>query len=661
MIRSLLIANRGEIAVRIMRTCARLGIRTIAVFSDADRGARHVAMADEAIRIGPGTARDSYLRPDAIMHAALRGRAEAIHPGYGFLSERTELARLCAAAGLVWIGPSADRIEAMGAKIGAKHIAARAGVASVPGYAGEDQSVARFADEAARIGFPVMVKASSGGGGKGMRRVHSAHDLGPALELARQEAEAAFGDPSLLIEKLVLRPRHLEVQVAGDRHGNVVHLFERDCSVQRNNQKLLEEAPAPNLAPSIRAKLLERGVALARAIDYDNLGTVEFILEDGQDEPWFLEMNTRLQVEHPVTEAITGLDLVEWQIRIACGEVLPLHQDAIRAHGHAIEARITAEQAEHDFRPAIGPILGYREPDGIRIDSGIVAGSEVSLFYDSLLAKVIATGDTRAEALARLSEGLRNFVILGPATTLGFLADAVAHPIFARGEATTRFIEDAFPDGWKPRHRLLAWARATAAVLTLSPPSGWAAFTGFRVLAPAGGLAQTSLLVTHAGVTAPVIVVALADGGRRVRGPDGEMDLRVRCCGERLEVEIDGHIATGAWERSGEAVRLTLGGETYDFIVAPQAVAASRTAATAGGSGAVLAPMPGVIVEVRVAPGDIVATGQIVVVLESMKLFTSLTAEIAGTVAEIGCRRGETVPAGRRLLTIAVTQEHDDG
>ena len=350
MISSLLIANRGEIAVRIMRTCRRLGIRTIAVYSDADRDAYHVAFADEAIRIGPAAARESYLRADAIMAAVARSGADAVHPGYGFLSEKPELPMLCAAAGCVFVGPSADRIEAMGAKIGSKRIAAEAGVPSVPGTIGGDQSTARLVEEGERLGFPLMVKeASAGGGGKGMRRVFEPADLIPALDLARREAEAAFGDSSLLIERLVMRPRHLEVQVAGDKHGQVVHLFERDCSVQRNNQKVLEEAPAPNLDPRIRTKLLDRALALARAIAYDNLGTVEFILEEGEDEPWFLEMNTRLQVEHPVTEAITGLDLVEWQLRIASGERLPLRQEEITERGHAIEARITAERADLRF------------------------------------------------------------------------------------------------------------------------------------------------------------------------------------------------------------------------------------------------------------------------------------------------------------------------
>jgi 3-methylcrotonyl-CoA carboxylase alpha subunit len=664
MIRSLLIANRGEIAIRIMRSCARLGIRTVAVFSDADRGARHVALADEAVRIGPAPARDSYLRPDVLVQAALRTGAEAIHPGYGFLSEKPELARLCTAAGLVWVGPSADRIEAMGAKIGAKRIAECAGVASVPGYAGEDQSLPRLLEEARRLGFPLMVKASAGGGGKGMRVVRTEGELRPALDLARQEAAAAFGDGSLLIEKLVERPRHLEVQVAGDRHGNVVHLFERDCSVQRHHQKLLEEAPAPGLPERLRVMLLERGVALARAIAYDNLGTVEFILGEGQEEPWFLEMNTRLQVEHTVTEAITGLDLVEWQIRLACGEALPLRQDEIHRRGHAIEARVTAEQAAQGFRPDTGPVVLYREPEGVRIDSGIAAGADVTSHYDSLLAKVIAWGETRGDAHARLLAALRNFVILGPATTLPFLADAVAHPLFAGGEATTSFIADAFATGWRPGsdHRALARAAAAAFAATTGgteagTPTFWSRLAGFRVLAPAGGLAETALLVSDGEETVQVVVAALPDGRYRVRSPDGETDIRLDRHGATPAVEVDGRVLPVACGRIGNLLRIRCGGEEHAFTITPQVLAAGGGAA-AHRSGAVSAPMPGVIAEVRVADGDAVTAGQVVVVLESMKLFTPLAAETAGTVREVACRAGQTVRAGDVLLLIAPA---DDG
>jgi len=653
MIGSLLVANRGEIAVRVMRTCRRLGIRTIAVYSDADREARHVAFADEAVRIGPASARESYLRPDAILEAAARSGAQAIHPGYGFLSEKPDLPRLCVEAGRVFVGPSAQCIVAMGAKIGAKRIAAEAGVPSVPGYIGADQSAGRLAEEARRIGFPLMIKASAGGGGKGMRKVFEACELRPAIDLARREAEAAFGDPALLVEKLVLRPRHLEVQIAGDKHGSIVHLFERDCSVQRNNQKVLEEAPAPNLACALRTKLHERAVALARAIGYDNLGTVEFILEDGEDDPWFLEMNTRLQVEHPVTEAITGFDLVEWQIRIASGEPLPATQEQISESGHAIEARITAERADQNFRPDAGRIVGYREPSTIRVDSGVGEGSEVTLFYDSLLAKAIAKGDTRDAARLKLIAGLRDFAILGPSTTIPFLIDALDNPIFASGRATTRFIEDAFPEGWaspRPHARL---ARAAAALLALeaapsaASPSAWTSLSGFRIL----GVAETRLIATAGGETFRLTVQA-AGGDRRAFDDQGEIALSLTAKGEGLEIETEGRILRGAFERSAGLVRLMLDGEIYEIGVAPETAVAGGSKAGAVGSGAVLAPMPGVVAEVRAEVGDRVEVDQVVVVLESMKLFTSLAASIAGTVADIACRAGETVPAGKRLLLI---------
>ncbi len=659
MIGSLLVANRGEIAVRIMRTCRRLGIRTVAVYSDADRDALHVAFADEAVRIGPAPARESYLRADAIMEAAARAGAEAIHPGYGFLSEKPDLPRLCLEAGRVFVGPSAECIAAMGPKIGSKLIAARAGVPSVPGYLGDDQSTGRLSEEAKRVGFPLMVKASAGGGGRGMRRVFAPSELAAALDLARREADAAFGDPSLLIEKLVLRPRHLEVQVAGDKHGDVVHLFERDCSVQRNNQKVLEEAPAPNLDRKVRAKLHERAIALARAIKYDNLGTVEFILEEGQSDPWFLEMNTRLQVEHPVTEAITGFDLVEWQIRIASGERLPVMQDGIRESGHAIEARITAERADQGFRPDAGRIVGYREPSTIRVDSGVAAGSEVTLFYDSLLAKAIAAGETREIARAKLASGLREFAIFGPATTISFLVDALENPIFADGRATTRFIEDAFPDGWVPTRRYVRLARAAAALLILAdPPSGsgadsaWTRLSGFRVLAPAGGVSETRLVATENGETFRLTVQAQANGVRRVFDEEGEVPVEVRSNGQAIRVETDGRVLHGIFERAEGRARLTLGGAVYDVGLEAEVAVVAGANAGSNGSGAVLAPMPGVVAEVKVAVGDVVEVGQVVVILESMKLFTSLQAEVAGAVADVYCAPGETVPAGKRLVLI---------
>ena len=660
MIDSLLVANRGEIAVRIMRTCRRLGIRTVAVYSDADRNAQHVALADAAVRIGPAPARESYLRVDAILDAARRTGAEGIHPGYGFLSEQPALAEACARAGLVFAGPSAQCIAAMGSKIIAKTLAARSGIPSVPGYFGDDQSDARLIRESHAIGLPVMVKASAGGGGKGMRRVDVEADLVPALASARHEAQAAFGDGLLLIEKLVARPRHLEVQIAGDKHGHVIHLFERDCSVQRHHQKLIEEAPAPNLDPAIRTKLLERAVTLARTIAYDNLGTVEFILEDRQTEPWFLEMNTRLQVEHPVTEAITGFDLVEWQLRIASGEPLPVAQADVRVYGHAIEARVAAELPQHDFRPDAGVIHFYREPSAIRVDSGVGTGSEVTLYYDSLLAKAIALQDVRDAARATLAGALREFAIVGPATTAPFLADALVHPIFAAGSATTGFIDDAFPQGWQPPEALTRLARAGAVVIAAEPvvrdraASAWTALSGFRVLAPAGAPAQTHFVVGVDGGADEAVTVIAGDGEARiVRDPAGELHLRVRRTGVQFELEVEGTQHRGFAHRDRENVFVTLAGQGYAFRVRSAAAAASGPSGKGTGSGTIFAAVPGVVSEVKADVGEYVEAGQVVVMLESMKLLMSIVAETAGTVTDIACRPGETVRTGQCLVVIA--------
>lgn len=664
MISSLLIANRGEIAVRIMRTCRRLGIRTIAVFSDADRDACHVAFADEAVRIGPAPAKESYLRADAIMEALERTGGDAIHPGYGFLSEKPDLPKLLAGAGKIFVGPSAACIEAMGPKIGSKLIAARAGVPSVPGYVGDEQSTARLTEEANRIGFPLMVKASAGGGGKGMRRVFDKSELVASIDLARREAEASFGDPSLLIEKLVMRPRHLEVQVAGDKHGNIVHLFERDCSVQRNNQKLIEEAPAPNLDAAVRDKLLSAGVTLAKAINYDNLGTVEFILEEGQSEPWFLEMNTRLQVEHTVTEAITGFDLVEWQIRIASGERLPAAQKDIPCRGHAIEARVTAERAEHDFRPDAGAIVGYDEPAAIRVDSGVAKGSEVSLFYDSLLAKVIASGVTRDAARIKLVKALGDYAIVGPATTIPFLIDVLEHPIFAKGDAKTSFIKDAFPDGWKQTQSGLRLGLAAAALLVARDgnapramdQSPWSTLSGFRVLGPSGGVAEARCVASVEGASAKLSVQALGGDHYRVIDKEGALDLGFRQSGSSVEIEQAGHVTRGSFVRRGDRVVLMLGGQAYEATLETSVVASSGDGGS-GGSGTILSPMPGVVAEVQVSVGQMVKKGDVVIVLESMKLFSSIAAGIDGVIADISCQPGESVPTGKRLALIEAKVE----
>jgi 3-methylcrotonyl-CoA carboxylase alpha subunit len=446
MLEKILIANRGEIAVRIIRTARRLGVRTVAVVSEADRGAPFAGSADEVVKIGPGPASESYLRGDKIIAAAKDTGAQGIHPGYGFLAENADFADAVGRAGLVFIGPSPDAMRRMGGKAEAKAIASHAGVPVVPGYAGDSQEPKTLAREAQRTGYPVMIKAVAGGGGRGMRLVEREADFAAALESAQREAKAAFGDARVLLEKVVARPRHIEVQVFGDAHGNVVHLFERDCSLQRRNQKVIEEAPAPGMSSELRARITTAAVACARAVGYEGAGTVEFLVEGGSLSPaapwYFIEMNTRLQVEHPVTEAITGLDLVEWQLRIASGEKLPLTQGQIRMSGHAIEARLNAEDPAKGFMPSTGRILQFQTKalTGLRVDSGVHEGSVISPFYDSMLAKLIASGSDRNEAIGVLCRALTSAVIAGPKTNAAFLHALITHPVFEQAEMDTGFI-----------------------------------------------------------------------------------------------------------------------------------------------------------------------------------------------------------------------------
>src|SRR4051812_11574058 len=445
MFSKLLIANRGEIAVRVMRTAKRLGVSTVAVYSNADALALHVAMADKAVRIGPPPVRESYLKADAILAAAKQTGAEAIHPGYGFLSENAAFAEACAAAGIVFVGPPPAAIRAMGLKDRAKALMAKAGVPVVRGYLGEAQSPKRLAEEAERTGYPVLIKAVAGGGGKGMRRVDAKGEFAAALEGARREAASAFGDDRVLIEKYVGRPRHIEMQVFADNHGNAVHLFERDCSLQRRHQKVIEEAPAPGMPRALRARMGEAAVKAALAVGYSGAGTVEFIADASEglkaDRFWFMEMNTRLQVEHPVTEAITGLDLVEWQVRVASGEKLPLAQEAIRSNGHAIEARLYAEDPQADFLPSTGTLERLRLPDDlVRVDSGVREGDAVTPFYDPMIAKVIAHAQTREAAAARLAHALEETQVAGLRTNTAFLIGALKHADFIAGEIDTGFI-----------------------------------------------------------------------------------------------------------------------------------------------------------------------------------------------------------------------------
>lgn len=658
-ISSVLIANRGEIALRIMRTCARLGLRTIAVYSDADANAPHVKAADEGIRIGAPPARASYLDAKAIITAAKEASADAIHPGYGFLSENAAFARACDAAGLIFVGPSATAVERMGSKIESKRIADAAGVPTVPGYHGEDQAPATLAKAAKAIGFPVLIKASAGGGGRGMRRVHKAADFEAELAAAKAEAEAAFGDGSVLLEKLILNPRHLEVQLFGDRFGNLVHLFERDCSVQRNNQKLIEEAPAPNLPESVRAKLFDAALKLGRAIGYDSAGTVEFIMDRDGDIPYFLEMNTRLQVEHPVTESITGIDLVEWQLLAAAGEPLPLKQDQIGARGHAIEARITAERADLSFQPATGELSVVNVPRGVRFDSGVEAGSQVSLYYDSMLAKMIAHGSDRASARSRLGAGLSGSTLLGLPTIQAFLRDAIDHPIFADGKATTRFIETAFPDGWKPKAQELLRLRAAACV-------AWAKLDAARPDAQwvSPWDRRSALRVTSAVRPARVSLHATDEYG--------EIDAEVLVSRD-IVVEMDGtSVEFAPPSADGRLIKLASDTPTAPFIarhdgakvsIAREGLAINATIRLriemprSGGqldrAGNVIeAPLYGVVSQLHVALGDAVERGAPVLQMEAMKLVHTLKAPVPGRIEQIRCTVGDIVPAGAILVEI---------
>ena len=643
-----------------MRTCARLGIRTIAVYSDADANAPHVRAADEAIRIGPAPARASYLDMDAIIAAALKSEADAVHPGYGFLSENAAFVRRCEEAGLIFVGPSFDAVARMGSKIESKRIAEAAGVPTVPGYHGDAQDIDSLSAAAARIGFPVLIKASAGGGGRGMRRVDGPADLAAAIVSARAEAEAAFGDSQLLLEKFILNPRHLEVQIAGDRQGTLVHLFERDCSVQRNNQKVLEEAPAPNLSQKTRKALHDAALLLGRAINYDSAGTVEFIMEAGDDTPYFLEMNTRLQVEHPVTELVTGIDLVEWQLLAASGETLPLKQSDIRIHGHAIEARISAERADREFQPATGRLVSVVPPRGLRFDSGVETGSEIGLYYDSLLAKLIAHGATRQTALSRLASGLQALTLLGVPTTQPFLLDAINHPLFANGKATTRFIETAFPGGWQPDPEALIMLRAAAAAYWLQPDSAepeatwtspWARRSAVRVMAsqrPAHttlhlsdeyGDTDVDISVGRSGITAEVAGAAVALGS-------------LSCDGSMMTLSDAARETAFVVQRDGDLVRITGNGMAISARIGLKIDLPRAPGSNERGGNVIDAPLHGVVAQIFVAVGDEVEKGSAVVQMEAMKLIHTLKAPVSGRVAAIHCIAGDTVPAGALLVEI---------
>ncbi len=650
--RKLLIANRGEIACRIIRTARRMGIATVAVFSEADAGAPHVRQADAAVPIGPAPARESYLVAERILEAARATGADAIHPGYGFLSENAEFAEAVRAAGLVFVGPSAEAIRAMGLKDTAKARMRAAGVPVVPGYMGEDQGLARLEQMAVSIGYPLLIKAVAGGGGKGMRPVADKSGFVEALLAAKREAASAFGNDSVMLEKLIRRPRHVEVQIFGDAHGNVVHLFERDCSLQRRHQKVIEEAPAPGLSSRLRHILGVAAVTAGIAIGYENAGTVEFILDlDDPDEAgdpkfYFMEMNTRLQVEHPVTEAITGLDLVEWQLRVARGEMLPLCQEAIEARGHAIEARLCAENPEAGFLPATGRLDRLAFPADARIDTGVAETTEVSIHYDPLLAKIITHGETRAAAIAALVRTLDQTVVEGVATNRAFLARLAAHPAFVAGDVHTGFIAEH-------REALLAGQPAPAAAVAAAAGAamdGVGAGPGFARPFRLNLAAETHLALWEPTGTEHRLRLALVPGGLCARLADGE------------EVRLEGPPLAPAVHAGGAVVRpvlvpiaggheVRIDGQAWRFLAANPAWKSHSAAGPADGS--ITAPMPGRVLSVHVRPGEAVRAGDRLAVLEAMKMEHRLAAPFDGRVEAVHVAAGQQVGEGALLVEIA--------
>jgi acetyl/propionyl-CoA carboxylase alpha subunit len=623
MFTSVLIANRGEISRRIIRTARRLGIRSVAVYSEADATALFVAEADDAILIGPAASRESYLVPEKILAAAQQSGARAIHPGYGFLSENAAFAEAVIAAGLVWIGPRPASIRAMGLKDAAKALMIKAGVPTTPGYLGEDQSESRLQAEADRIGYPVLIKAVAGGGGKGMRKVEHAEDFAAALAACRREAKTSFGDDRVLLEIYVTRPRHIEVQVFGDSQGNVVHLFERDCSLQRRHQKVIEEAPAPGMTEAARAAICDAAVRAAKAVAYEGAGTIEFIADASQglraDKIWFMEMNTRLQVEHPVTEAVTGQDLVEWQFRVAAGEKLPLAQAQITLAGHAMEARLYAENPETGFLPSIGKLTHFKLPaQDVRIDSAVEQGSEVTPFYDPMIAKLIVHAPNRTAAASRLASACRASEIWPVKTNAAFLANALGHPDFIAGDVDTGFIETHL-------EALIGAAGASPKVLEAAAAARLAAYkiptplTGFRLNAPA------------------------------------RVEIRLQLGADILDVRL-----TPPVRRTSLPV-VTHGDEIVVFE-AGRAFAFTEVTTDLGGhgaslsDGAILSPMPGHILAVAVAEGDGVAKGNALVVMEAMKMEMTLTAPFDGVISELAAKVGERVAEGAVLLRLTAKE-----
>ncbi|ELK4803561.1 geranyl-CoA carboxylase subunit apha [Pseudomonas aeruginosa] len=651
----ILVANRGEIACRVLRTAHELGYRSVAVYSEADAEARHVQLADEAVCIGPAAVAQSYLNIEAILDAARRSGAEAIHPGYGFLSENAEFARACEAAGIVFIGPDAEAIHLMGSKRLSKIAMLAAGVPCIPGYEGAEQDDATLRREAERIGYPLMIKASAGGGGRGMRLVEEPDQLLDQLRTARSEALGAFGSAELILEKAVLRPRHVEIQVFGDRHGNLLYLGERDCSVQRRHQKVIEEAPCPVLDADLRRAMGEAAVKAAASVNYVGAGTVEFLLgEDGRF--YFLEMNTRLQVEHPVTELVTGQDLVAWQIRVAEGHPLPLRQEQVELRGHAIEVRLYAEDAGRGFLPQTGTVLRW-DPEllpGVRIDHGLVEGQAVTPFYDPMLAKLIAYGATRDEARRKLIRALERCVLLGVDGNQRFLANLLAHPDFAAGEATTAFIGERFAEdpSLQPRQPGAEELALAAALLYQAGAEASAHQPGLAGWRSAAG-APWKIVLKHAEQRLEIGLEVLESGRRpRLLARLERREIAVRlldCDGRWASAELDGIRRRHAYHLDGGRLWLYGHGGNLELLDVTHAGASAQVGAS---SGTLKAPMDGAIVEVLVGEGERVGKGQLLLVLEAMKMEHPLKAGVDGVVRRVQVGRGEQVRNRQVLVEV---------
>jgi len=664
MFSKILVANRGEIALRVMRSAQALGYRTVAVYSTADAQARHVLEADQAVCIGAPAPRDSYLNIPAIIEAARLSGADAVHPGYGFLAENDTFAQACIDAGLVFIGPSPQAIRDMGDKAGAKAKMAAAGVPCIPGYQGDDQSLQRLAREAEAIGWPVMIKATAGGGGRGMRRVDAAADFEQALRSAQSEALGAFGDATVILERALIAPRHIEIQVFADHHGHAIHLGERDCSVQRRHQKVIEEAPSPAVGPALRERMGAVAVKAALAIGYVGAGTLEFLL-DAQGDFFFMEMNTRLQVEHPVTEAITGLDLVAWQLRVAAGEPLPLAQDEVRFDGHAIEVRLCAEDPGNNFMPQSGRMLAWHMPtDGaaaLRVEHALRPGDDIPPYYDSMIAKLVAHGRSRSEALRRLQHGLHDVVALGVPTNQGFLGACLAHPVFAQGQATTAFIGDGLP-------QLLAAPAPTGnAGDAATRAAALAAVLLQRTDAQAGSAASAALGHQLPRLQRFKLGQAVVQGSIRATGPHQH---ECQLAGHTSQVQVVAHQAssnaggsqgssrilvnglaeTVVWARNADALFMRYAGTAWAVLDLSRQ--AAQKAGADAGDGKLRASMNGRVVAVLVQPGQPVKAGQPVLTLEAMKMEHVHTAPADGTLAAVHVSVGDQVPAQRVLAEI---------